>query len=94
MVAIRGYGSMAKNRNTNCPANRNTPARPTSPTTTTPSRAPFAGFTAQLALLALLAGTAGLTLAGGIAGIAYGVVLCALLGTPLDRAGMTFLFPK
>ncbi|WP_436520127.1 CDP-alcohol phosphatidyltransferase family protein [Actinoplanes sp. HUAS TT8] len=59
--------------------------------TTTPSRAPFAGFAAQLALLALLAGTAGLTLAGGIAGIAYGAVLCALLGTALDRAGMTFL---
>ncbi len=59
--------------------------------TTTPSRAPFAGFAAQLALIALLAGTTGLTLAGGIAGIAYGLVLCGLLGTALDRAGMTFL---
>lgn len=59
--------------------------------TTTPSRAPFAGFAAQLALIALLAATTGLTLAGGIAGIAYGVVLCALLGAALDRAGMTFL---
>ncbi len=59
--------------------------------TTTPFRAPFAGFAAQLALIALLAGNAGLTLAGGIAGIAYGVVLCALLGAALDRAGMTFL---
>ncbi|GIF07812.1 CDP-alcohol phosphatidyltransferase family protein [Actinoplanes siamensis] len=59
--------------------------------TTTPSRAPFAGFAAQLALIALLAVTAGLTPAGGIAGIAYGVVLCVLLGAALDRAGMTFL---
>ncbi|WIM98983.1 CDP-alcohol phosphatidyltransferase family protein [Actinoplanes oblitus] len=60
-------------------------------TTTTPSRAPFAGFAAQLVLLAVLAGTAGLTLGGGIAGIAYGVVLCGVLGAALQRAGMTFL---
>jgi phosphatidylglycerophosphate synthase len=63
----------------------------TSTATTTPSRAPFAGFAAQLVLIALLAGTAGLTLTGGFAGIVYGVVLCAVLGTALDRAGMTFL---
>ncbi|BCY07767.1 CDP-alcohol phosphatidyltransferase family protein [Actinoplanes sp. L3-i22] len=59
--------------------------------TTTPYRAPFAGFAAQLALIAVLAGTTGLTMAGGIAGIAYGVVLCGLLGAALDRAQMTFL---
>lgn len=63
----------------------------TSTATTSSSRAPFAGFAAQLLLIALLAGTAGLTLSGGLAGIAYGVVLCALLGVALDRAGMTFL---
>ncbi|AEV83958.1 CDP-alcohol phosphatidyltransferase [Actinoplanes sp. SE50] len=59
--------------------------------TTTPSRAPFAGFAAQLALIALLAATTGLTLAGGLAGIAYGAVLCGLLGMALDRAGLSFL---
>ena len=59
--------------------------------TTTPSRAPFTGFAAQLLLIALLAATAGITLAGGIAGIAYGVVLCGLLGVALNRAGMTFV---
>ncbi|GIF14625.1 CDP-alcohol phosphatidyltransferase family protein [Actinoplanes teichomyceticus] len=63
----------------------------TTTATTTPSRAPLFGFAAQLALIAVLAGTAGLTLAGGLAGIVYGVVLCALLGAALQRAGTTVL---
>ncbi|GIE78169.1 hypothetical protein Aph02nite_41190 [Actinoplanes philippinensis] len=63
----------------------------TATTTTSPSRAPLAGFAAQLLLLAALAGSAGLSAWGWLAGTAYGVVLCGLLGYALPRAGMTRL---
>jgi len=52
------------------------------------SRAPVVGLAAQLALLALLGSTLGLTATGLIAGAAYGLVLCGLLGAGLDRAGI------
>ncbi|MFF5081634.1 CDP-alcohol phosphatidyltransferase family protein [Actinoplanes sp. NPDC000266] len=56
-----------------------------------PSRGPVLGLAAQLALLALLGSTLGLTAGGLVAGAAYGLVLCALLGAGLGRAGMTQL---
>ncbi|MCM4077688.1 MULTISPECIES: CDP-alcohol phosphatidyltransferase family protein [Paractinoplanes] len=52
------------------------------------SRAPVVGLAAQLGLLALLGSTLGLTATGLIAGAAYGLVLCGLLGAGLDRARM------
>ncbi|WP_307872981.1 CDP-alcohol phosphatidyltransferase family protein [Paractinoplanes ovalisporus] len=57
------------------------------------SRAPVVGLAAQLALLALLGSTLGLTATGLIAGAAYGLVLCGLLGAGLDRARMSHLGP-
>jgi phosphatidylglycerophosphate synthase len=60
-------------------------------TTSSPSRAPLAGFAAQLLLLGALAGSVGLSTWGWLAGMAYGSVLCGLLGLALQRAGMTRL---
>ncbi|WP_250004076.1 CDP-alcohol phosphatidyltransferase family protein [Actinoplanes sp. M2I2] len=57
------------------------------------SRAPFTGMAAQLALLALLGSTLGLTATGLIAGAAYGLGLCGLLGAGLARAGMAQMGP-
>ncbi|WP_307834523.1 CDP-alcohol phosphatidyltransferase family protein [Paractinoplanes lichenicola] len=65
----------------------------TAPTGTGSSRAPVVGLAAQLALLALLGSTLGLTATGLIAGAAYGLVLCGLLGAGLDRAGMAQIGP-
>jgi phosphatidylglycerophosphate synthase len=62
-------------------------------TTAAPSRGPMIGLAAQFALLATLAGTLGLTTTGLLAGAAYGLVLCGLLATGLDRAGMSRLGP-
>jgi phosphatidylglycerophosphate synthase len=57
------------------------------------SRAPVVGLAAQLALLALLGSVLGLTATGLLAGAAYGLVLCGLLGSGLGRAGMVTLGP-
>jgi phosphatidylglycerophosphate synthase len=51
------------------------------------------GLAAQLLLLAVLAGTLGLTPAGLLAGVVYGLVLCGLLGSGLQRAGMVRMGP-
>ncbi|WP_239168654.1 CDP-alcohol phosphatidyltransferase family protein [Paractinoplanes deccanensis] len=56
-----------------------------------PSRGPVLGLAAQLGLLALLGSTLGLTPAGLVAGAAYGLVLCGLLGAGLARAGLNEL---
>lgn len=53
----------------------------------------LAGLTAQVALLAALAGTAGLGVAGGLAGVAYGVVAVGLLARALRRCGAAVLGP-
>ncbi len=65
----------------------------TAPASTGSSRAPVVGLAAQLALLALLGSTLGLTATGLIAGAAYGLVLCGLLGAGLERAGMSHIGP-
>jgi phosphatidylglycerophosphate synthase len=54
---------------------------------------PMIGLIGQLVLLAALAGTAGLGVAGWLAGVAYGVATCALLSRGLDRSGMAGLGP-
>lgn len=65
----------------------------TQPVTTSASRGPAAGLAVQVVLLAVLAATVGLTTAGWVAGLAYGVVLCGVLGLGLRRAGMSALGP-
>jgi phosphatidylglycerophosphate synthase len=62
-------------------------------TTAPRSRGPAVGLVAHLLLLALLGLTTGLTAAGLLAGVAYGVVLCGLLGAGLHRAGTGRLGP-
>ena len=57
------------------------------------SRGPAIGLGVQLVLLMTLAATVGLTSAGLVAGLAYGIVLCGLLGLGLRRAGMSALGP-
>lgn len=57
------------------------------------SRGPVVGLGVQLVLLMGLAGTVGLSSAGLVAGLAYGIVLCGLLGLGLLRAGMSALGP-
>lgn len=61
--------------------------------TAAPSRGPVIGLAVQFLLLAALAGTVGLTVAGWLAGAAYGVVLCGLLARGLHRARMDRLGP-
>jgi phosphatidylglycerophosphate synthase len=51
------------------------------------------GLAAQVAVLAALAGTVGLTVAGRLAGLAYGLVVVGLLARALARAGATVLGP-
>ncbi len=63
----------------------------TATTTTGSHRAVLAGFAAQLLLLAALAATVGLGAAGWAAGVAYGAVLCGLLGVALHRSGIDFM---
>jgi phosphatidylglycerophosphate synthase len=53
----------------------------------------LAGLTTQVALLAALAGTVGLGVAGGLAGVAYGVAAVALLAWALRRSGAAVLGP-
>ncbi|HEY0002324.1 MAG TPA: CDP-alcohol phosphatidyltransferase family protein [Actinoplanes sp.] len=60
-------------------------------TTAARSRGPALGLAAQLVVLGTLAATHGLTGLGVLAGAAYGLVLCGLLGAGLARAGMTRL---
>ena len=57
------------------------------------SRGPVIGLGVQLVLLMGLAATVGLSSAGLVAGLAYGVVLCGLLGLGLVKAGMSALGP-
>jgi phosphatidylglycerophosphate synthase len=49
---------------------------------------PAAGLAGQAALLAALAGTVGLGLAGWLAGVGYGLVVCGTLSRGLSGAGM------
>lgn len=58
-----------------------------------PARGPMTGLTAQLLLLAALAVAFGLTPAGLAAGAVYGLVLCGLLATGLQRHGMRAMGP-
>jgi phosphatidylglycerophosphate synthase len=57
-------------------------------TPSAPTRGPKTGLAAQLLLLALLAATLGLSPAGMVTGVAYGVVLCGLLAAGLRRSGL------
>lgn len=66
-----------------------TPSTPTA--TDSSTRGPVAGLAVQVVLLAVLAGTVGLTAAGWVAGAAYGIVLCGLLGLGLRRTGAATL---
>jgi phosphatidylglycerophosphate synthase len=68
-----------------------TPSTPTA--TASSTRGPAAGLAVQFVLLAVLAATAGLTVAGWVAGAAYGIVLCGLLGLGLRRARAATLGP-
>lgn len=54
---------------------------------------PVIGLVVQVAVLAVLAGTVGLGTAGWVAGLAYGMVLCLLLGRGLSRSGARGLGP-
>jgi phosphatidylglycerophosphate synthase len=50
-------------------------------------RNPIVGLVAQLALLAIIAGSVGLGPAGAVAGLAYGLIVFALLSRALRRMG-------
>ena len=65
----------------------------TATTTAAPARGPVTGLAVQLGLLAVLAVTLGLTVEGLVTGVLYGLTLCALLATGLQRAGMRALGP-
>jgi phosphatidylglycerophosphate synthase len=54
---------------------------------------PLIGLTGQIVLLATLAGTVGLGSAGWLVGLAYGVVVCALLTRGLHESGSAALGP-
>ncbi|MGC4796187.1 CDP-alcohol phosphatidyltransferase family protein [Micromonospora saelicesensis] len=54
---------------------------------------PVIGLLVQIVLLAVLAETVGLGTAGWVAGLAYGVVLCALLSRGMSRSGAGALTP-
>lgn len=54
---------------------------------------PVIGLLVQIVLLAVLAETVGLGAAGWVAGLAYGVVLCALLSRGMSRSGVGALSP-
>jgi phosphatidylglycerophosphate synthase len=57
------------------------------------SRGPAVGLVVQVVLLMTLAATVSLSSAGLVAGAAYGIVLCGLLGLGLRKAGMSALGP-
>ncbi|WP_430502534.1 CDP-alcohol phosphatidyltransferase family protein [Micromonospora trifolii] len=54
---------------------------------------PVIGLLVQIVLLAVLAETVGLGAAGWVAGLAYGLVLCALLSRGMSRSGARALSP-
>lgn len=54
---------------------------------------PVLGLIVQIALLAVLSGTVGLGAAGWVAGLAYGVGLCVLLGRGMSRSAARGLSP-
>ncbi|MFI7576309.1 CDP-alcohol phosphatidyltransferase family protein [Micromonospora sp. NPDC049497] len=54
---------------------------------------PVVGLLVQAVLLAMLAGTVGLGAAGWLAGLGYGMILCALLSRGLTRSGARGLSP-
>ncbi len=54
--------------------------------TAAPERGPLIGVAAQLVSLTILAGTPGLSPAGLLLGVGYGLVLCALLAAGLRRS--------
>lgn len=54
---------------------------------------PVIGLLVQIVLLAVLAETVGLGTAGWVAGLAYGMVLCALLSKGMSRSGAGALSP-
>ncbi|SCL15230.1 Phosphatidylglycerophosphate synthase [Micromonospora nigra] len=54
---------------------------------------PVVGLIVQVVLLAVLATTVGLGVAGWLAGLGYGIVLCALLSRGLRRSGAGSLGP-
>jgi phosphatidylglycerophosphate synthase len=56
-------------------------------------RGVLTGLITQVALLAVLAGTAGLGVAGGLTGLAYGVVVAGLLSRARQRSGAGVLGP-
>ena len=59
----------------------------------TVSQGVAAGLITQVALLAALAGTVGLGVAGGLAGLAYGIAAVGLLARALRRSGAAALGP-
>ena len=61
--------------------------------TTRSGRGPLAGVAVQVLIMAALAATVGLSVAGWLAGLAYAVVLCALLRSGMRRAGMLAMGP-
>jgi phosphatidylglycerophosphate synthase len=65
----------------------------TAVTTSKPSPGPVAGLALQIVLLATLAVTLGLTVEGLLAGVVYGLALCAFLSAGLQRTGMIKLGP-
>ncbi len=54
---------------------------------------PVIGLLVQIVMLAVLAGTVGLGVAGWLAGLAYGVILCALLSRGMTRSDASGLSP-
>ncbi len=54
---------------------------------------PANGLTVQFVLFTALAGTVGLGVAGWLAGVAYGIIMCAALARGLHRSGMAGLGP-
>ncbi|HET6530803.1 MAG TPA: CDP-alcohol phosphatidyltransferase family protein [Actinoplanes sp.] len=61
--------------------------------TPTWSRGPAVGLAVQIVVLATLGATTGLTVAGWLAGTAYGICLCGFLAYGLHRSGLPAMGP-